>query len=192
MEEASSWPARYQQIAAGVNAAAPASQARRIDVLGAQDERLRACKGRGLAYHCGEWLWKPAGKEEVVVVAKRRGGKPMSAEEQARVIAGLRRDHAERLTGYRERALRLFPHVCARCGREFSGKRLKELTVHHKDHDHQNNPPDGSNWELLCLYCHDFEHEKSKLAGHYQTVAEDLTPGPSIFRPFEQLFGSED
>ena len=48
------------------------------------------------------------------------------------------------------------------------------------------------NGELLCLYCHDFEHEKSKLAGHYQTVAEDLTPGPSIFRPFEQLFGSED
>ncbi|MFA7667514.1 MAG: HNH endonuclease, partial [Burkholderiaceae bacterium] len=20
------------------------------------------------------------------------------------------------------------------------------------------NPPDGSNWELLCLYCHDNEH----------------------------------
>ncbi len=62
---------------------------------------------------------------------------------------------------YRERALKIHPWICARCGREFSGKRLKELTVHHKDHDHHNNPPDGSNWELLCLYCHDNEHSRS-------------------------------
>jgi len=34
-------------------------------------------------------------------------------------------------------------------------KNLRELTVHHKDHDHHNNPSDGSNRELLCLYCHD-------------------------------------
>lgn len=27
--------------------------------------------------------------------------------------------------------------------------------MHHIDHDHTNNPEDGSNWELLCLYCHD-------------------------------------
>jgi hypothetical protein len=32
--------------------------------------------------------------------------------------------------------------------------------VHHRDHNHHNNPPDGSNWELLCLYCHDNEHQK--------------------------------
>ena len=62
------------------------------------------------------------------------------------------------LTDYREQALKLFPWVCGRCGREFSGKNLRELTVHHKDHDHSNNPPDGSNWELLCIYCHDEEH----------------------------------
>lgn len=61
---------------------------------------------------------------------------------------------------YRERALKLFPWVCARCGREFSGKRVAELTVHHKDHNHDHNPPDGSNWELLCIYCHDAEHAK--------------------------------
>ncbi len=100
------------------------------------------------------------------------------------MIAGLRKEHAQRMTGYRERALRLFPHVCARCGREFSGHRLKELTVHHKDHNHGNNPPDGSNWELLCLYCHDFEHEKFRVAGHITATAEDYTPGPSIFQPF--------
>ena len=32
--------------------------------------------------------------------------------------------------------------------------------MHHKDHNHDNNPPDGSNWELLCLYCHDNEHSR--------------------------------
>ena len=61
---------------------------------------------------------------------------------------------------YREQALKLFPWICARCGREFGGKNLRELTVHHKNHDHQDNPPDGSNWELLCLYCHDNEHSR--------------------------------
>jgi hypothetical protein len=23
-----------------------------------------------------------------------------------------------------------------------------------------NNPPDGSNWENLCVYCHDDEHHR--------------------------------
>jgi len=61
---------------------------------------------------------------------------------------------------YREQALKLFPWVCGRCGRDFAGKQLRELTVHHKDHNHSNNPPDGSNWELLCIYCHDNEHQR--------------------------------
>ncbi len=68
------------------------------------------------------------------------------------------------MQGYREQALKMFPHVCGRCGREFEGKRLRELTVHHKDHDHDNNPRDGSNWELLCLYCHDNEHSRYSVA----------------------------
>ena len=61
---------------------------------------------------------------------------------------------------YREQALKLLPHVCARCARTFEGRRLKELTVHHRDGDHHNNPPDGSNWELLCIYCHENEHAR--------------------------------
>ncbi len=68
--------------------------------------------------------------------------------------------YSQREQGYREKALKMYPWVCGRCGREFSGKRLSELTVHHKDHNHDNNPPDGSNWELLCLYCHDNEHSR--------------------------------
>ena len=77
-----------------------------------------------------------------------------------RVIAEARRHSNEREATYRERALKLFPWICGRCGREFAGERLRELTVHHKDHNHDNNPPDGSNWELLCLYCHDNEHSR--------------------------------
>ena len=30
----------------------------------------------------------------------------------------------------------------------------------HKDHNHDNNPPDGSNWENLCIYCHENEHTR--------------------------------
>jgi 5-methylcytosine-specific restriction endonuclease McrA len=110
-------------------------------------------------------------------------------ERQARILTELRRDLAIRQKGYRERALRLFPHVCASCGREFSGKRLKELTVHHRDHDHRNNPRDGSNWELLCLYCHDHEHEKYKLAEYRDGLAAEAVPEPpsKIANPFEHL-----
>ena len=63
---------------------------------------------------------------------------------------------------YRARALKLLPWICAHCGREFDGKKLSQLTIHHKDHNHHNNPPDGSNWELLCLYCHDNEHQRDQ------------------------------
>ncbi len=61
---------------------------------------------------------------------------------------------------YRDQALKLFPWICGRCAREFSGVRLRELTVHHKDGNHGNNPSDGSNWELLCVYCHENEHAR--------------------------------
>lgn len=73
----------------------------------------------------------------------------------------------EREKTYRERALKMYPWICGHCGREFEGKRLKELTVHHKDHNHDNNPPDGSNWELLCVYCHDNEHSRDQVADAY-------------------------
>jgi 5-methylcytosine-specific restriction endonuclease McrA len=113
---------------------------------------------------------------------------PPDAEKQAQILAQLRRDLEIRQKGYRERALALFPHVCGSCGREFSGKKLKELTVHHKDHDHNNNPPDGSNWELLCIYCHDHEHEKYKLKGYVDGSAQAEGPAASsIANPFEKL-----
>lgn len=71
-----------------------------------------------------------------------------------------RKTREELQKNYREQSLRIHPWICARCGREFTLKTLHLLTVHHKDHDHNNNPPDGSNWENLCLYCHDDEHRR--------------------------------
>ena len=69
-----------------------------------------------------------------------------------------------------------------------AAKKLRELTVHHKDHNHDNNPPDGSNWELLCLYCHENEHARQQGADVYG----EATPGevrelPSTYRPFADL-----
>ena len=103
-------------------------------------------------------------------------------------IVDARRERERREKTYRERALKLFPWVCARCGREFSGKRLRELTVHHKDHDHDNNPPDGSNWELLCLYCHDNEHSRYLDEEWHENEALSSEPDtPSTYRPFAGL-----
>jgi len=85
---------------------------------------------------------------------------------------------------YRERALKLYPWVCGRCGRDFNGKNLRELTVHHKDHNHDNNPPDGSNWELLCIYCHDNEHQR--ITDMRENTSKDEHEA-ATFNPFEKL-----
>jgi len=77
-----------------------------------------------------------------------------------RILAENRRSTNEREQGYRQQALKIYPWICGRCGREFTHANVRELTVHHRDHNHDNNPPDGSNWELLCLYCHDNEHQR--------------------------------
>src|SRR6202521_1717404 len=77
-----------------------------------------------------------------------------------RLVAEARRAAEKREQSYREQALKLYPWICGRGRREFTHASLGELTVRHRDHNHHNNPPDGSNWELLCLYCHDNEHQR--------------------------------
>ena len=109
-------------------------------------------------------------------------------DRQDPIVAEARRHQAQREQTYRAQALKMYPWICARCGREFGGKKLRELTVHHKDHDHDNNPADGSNWELLCLYCHDNEHARYQVADAYS----EATPGgqqepPSTYKPFANL-----
>jgi hypothetical protein len=83
-----------------------------------------------------------------------------TSSELDRIIAENRRHQDERANSYRERAINMYPWICGRCSREFTRLNLSELTVHHRDHDHDNNPGDGSNWELLCLFCHDNEHQR--------------------------------
>ena len=104
------------------------------------------------------------------------------------IMAEVRHDRERREKTYRGQALKMFPWICARCGREFSGKRVRELTVHHKDHNHDNNPPDGSNWELLCIYCHDNEHSRDQVAEWYdaKTPAGGQEPR-SDNKPFANL-----
>ena len=103
------------------------------------------------------------------------------------VVADARRNREQRDQGYREQALKLYPWICGRCSREFTRANLHELTVHHRDHDHDNNPPDGSNWELLCLYCHDNEHQRMVAEhGMSEQSADDKDDG-ATHQPFSGL-----
>ena len=113
--------------------------------------------------------------------------KPSDPDRIERIIADARRTNDERLGGYREQALKLYPWICGRCSREFNNQNLHELTVHHRDHNHDNNPENGSNWELLCLYCHDNEH-----ARYLERQTAAASPGnkrtpASSHKPFADL-----
>ena len=102
------------------------------------------------------------------------------------VVAEARRAAEKREQSYREQALKIYPWICGRCAREFTHANLRELTVHHRDHNHHNNPPDGSNWELLCLYCHDNEHQRQlEAAGGGSTDA--AARGSATHSPFANL-----
>ncbi len=104
------------------------------------------------------------------------------------IVVEAQRYRNRRDKNYREQALKIYPWICAHCGREFSGKKLRELTVHHKDHNHDNNPADGSNWELLCLYCHDNEHARNQVADAYAELSPSEEREPtSTYKPFAGL-----
>jgi 5-methylcytosine-specific restriction endonuclease McrA len=91
-----------------------------------------------------------------------------SSAEVDQIIAEAKTENRRRQQDYRARSLALHGWICARCAREFDAENLHLLTVHHKDGNHESNPPDGSNWENLCVYCHDAEHTKG-LLGDYLT-----------------------
>ncbi|MEW6584552.1 MAG: YajD family HNH nuclease [Nitrospirota bacterium] len=91
---------------------------------------------------------KPAVDKSVAeIVQELRAGSPASSD-------------------YREQSLKIHGLICAKCGREFDFKNRNLLTVHHKDGNRGNNPADGSNWENLCVYCHEDEHSRG-LLGDY-------------------------
>jgi 5-methylcytosine-specific restriction endonuclease McrA len=101
------------------------------------------------------------------------------------VIREARRNAEQRAAGYREQALKLFPWVCGLCARTFTHSNLQLLEVHHKNGNHDDNPPDGSNWELLCTYCH--EHEHSKLKDMAGRTDERGQSSAATFNPFADL-----
>jgi 5-methylcytosine-specific restriction endonuclease McrA len=101
------------------------------------------------------------------------------------VVADARRNADKRAAGYREQALKLYPWVCGRCARTFTHSNLQLLEVHHKNSNHDDNPPDGSNWELLCTYCHEHEHSKLKDSGG--RVNAEATQVTATFNPFADL-----
>jgi hypothetical protein len=122
------------------------------------------------------------------MAGKSKTPSPGSEARLDAVVAAARQAREERERGYREQALKLYPWVCGRCTRTFTYANLRELTVHHRDHNHDNNPSDGSNWELLCLYCHDNEHRRftDHLAADGQSVG-GTAKGPATHNPFEAL-----
>jgi 5-methylcytosine-specific restriction endonuclease McrA len=95
---------------------------------------------------------------------RHRPGAAKTAAED--VIKTARAAALSRQQSYRARSLEIHGWICAKCAREFDESNLHLLTVHHKDGNHNNNPPDGSNWENLCAYCHDDEHSRGILADY--------------------------
>ena len=105
-----------------------------------------------------------------------------------RIVAEARRNRERRELDYREQALKIYPWVCGRCAREFTRANVQQLTVHHRDHNHDNNPPDGSNWELLCIYCHENEHARYLDSAAGGGAASGSEPdAPSTYKAFADL-----
>ena len=109
-----------------------------------------------------------------------------SPDKLDRIVAEARRASVEREKGYRAKALKMYPWICGRCAREFNRENVHELTVHHRDHDHDNNPDDGSNWELLCVYCHDNEHSRLIDAAYGDLPPAEMGKS-ATYNPFADL-----
>jgi len=102
-----------------------------------------------------------------------------------KIVLDARINAEKRTMGYREQALKMYPWVCGRCARTFTRENLQLLEVHHKNNNHDYNPTDGSNWELLCTYCHENEHSRVK-----DSAGRSAAQNPeslATFNPFADL-----
>ena len=104
-------------------------------------------------------------KKKIVIRKSQRAVEGNSTKSTAEIVKELKNLNTP-LSDYRELSLKIHGLICAKCSREFDFKSRHLLTVHHKDGNPGNNPPDGSNWENLCIYCHDDEHSRSLLADY--------------------------
>lgn len=118
------------------------------------------------------------------------GKQPQSNNRLDKIVSDARHNAEKRLAGYRAQALKLYPWVCGRCARTFTHSNLQLLEVHHKNSNHEDNPSDGSNWELLCTYCHEHEHSKLKdMTGRADTGNASSS---ATFNPFAELKAKMD
>lgn len=118
------------------------------------------------------------GGKVLVTKSRNRTGPAKSPEDVVREIKAAQQSAEGE---YRERSLVLHDLICGRCGREFDEGHRHLLTVHHKDGNHQNNPPDGSNWENLCVYCHEDVHSRGRL-GDYLEGTSVSREEPVVYR----------
>ncbi|MBI4682566.1 MAG: HNH nuclease family protein [Nitrospirae bacterium] len=105
-------------------------------------------------------------------VEKNKSAKKSDTRSVADIVKELRKG-APSSGDYRKQSLKIHGLICAKCGREFDFSNQHLLTVHHKDGNHMNNPPDGSNWENLCVYCHDDEHSREVLGDYFNSDRKD-------------------
>ena len=103
---------------------------------------------------------------------RRPQKKVLKSDEERDALVRKMKETGAGTSNYRDQSLKRHGWICAKCGREFEANNLQLLTVHHKDGNHNNNPPDGSNWENLCVYCHDDEYSRS-LLGDYLSDADE-------------------
>lgn len=106
-----------------------------------------------------------------------------------KVVADAIKNRQSREQDYRAKALKLYPWICGRCEREFERINLSELTVHHRNHNHDDNPEDGSNWELLCVYCHENEHSRfaDLIRGEGYSLTSETRVKEATSNPFADL-----
>jgi len=105
------------------------------------------------------------GGRVLVRTVQEKAGPVRTAEEVVREIKAAQPSGGDE---YREKSLALHGLICGRCGRDFDAAHRHLLTVHHKDGNHRNNPPDGSNWENLCAYCHEDVHSRGLLGDYLE------------------------
>ena len=102
------------------------------------------------------------GSRQRMKFRKPQPQKTSAGKTAAEIVRELKEGNAP-TSNYREQSLKIHGLICAKCAREFDATNRHLLTVHHKDGNSRNNPPDGSNWENLCIYCHDDEHSRGIL-----------------------------
>ena len=108
------------------------------------------------------------GRHKLQRLQKSQSSRPVDE-----VVKELQQKQSTPHNAYRERSLKIHGLLCAKCGREFALNDKHLLTVHHKDGNHHNNPPNGSNWENVCIYCHDDEHSRGVLGDYLKKAQEE-------------------